>query len=109
MGASVPLYTIDKSYNLYPGDSVTADSLAFDLVPGNYLLKYRTTKTAEVEVPVTIQPAGIGTVSLIDPTGKIPLGRSDIEYTVSNSDTVAGNIEVVVELKKGTIHKFIVL
>jgi methionine-rich copper-binding protein CopC len=102
VGGTVPIHIIDKSFNLYPGDIPISDSLVLDLAPGNYLLNYSTSRTPGIEVPITVQPSGIGTVTFPSPPAVIPLGLNNIAYTIANSDTVAGNIEVVIELKQGT-------
>jgi len=102
VGGAVPMYIVDKSFNLYPGDAPISDSLVLDLASGNYLLKYSTSRTTGLESPIIIQPSGIASITFPYPMAKIPLGLNNIAYTITNSDTAAGNIEVVVELKKGT-------
>jgi len=49
-GASLPLFTFDKTYNLYPDQSPIADTLNFPLSPGIYQLKYQS-----ISIPPEIQ------------------------------------------------------
>jgi len=91
LGGTDPLYTIDRNYTLYPGESPTADAIALPLTPGNYQLRYRTSKNpTEQASPFTVQPSGIGTVLFTG--GLYPVGMNEMSYQITNTDTVAGQI-----------------
>jgi hypothetical protein len=100
VGGAVPMYMIDKSYNLYPGESPIIDALDFQLPPGNYELRYRTSRKPADQVSVfTVQPSGIGVVSLPGGTaGTHPLGMNEINFQITNTDTTAGYIPVTITL-----------
>jgi hypothetical protein len=97
MGGTEPLAAIDKTYTLSPGEAPYTDTLDFDLAPGNYRLKYRTSKTAETETMFTVQPAGSGTL-VVSSSEKYTPGQVEISYTLTNSDTVTGNISIDIQL-----------
>ncbi|MCP5105302.1 MAG: hypothetical protein GY950_18080 [bacterium] len=97
VGAAAPLYTIDKTYNLYAAGTRN-DNLDFSLVPGNYRLTYRTTKNpTPQEALFTVQPAGTGVIAFTGGS-RYPVGLNDVKYTVSNSDSAAGSIPVTVTI-----------
>jgi ligand-binding sensor domain-containing protein len=100
VGGAVPMYIIDRSYNLYPGESPIIDALDFQLLPGNYELRYRTSLKPANQVSVfTVQPSGIGVVSFTGGTdGTHPLGMKEINFQITNTDTIAGHIPVTITL-----------
>ncbi|UCH97735.1 MAG: hypothetical protein JSV88_13030, partial [Candidatus Aminicenantes bacterium] len=100
VGGAVPMYIIDKSYNLYPGESPIIDALDFQLLPGNYELRYRTSREPADQVSVfTVQPSGIGVVSFTGGTASThPLGMKEINFQITNTDTIAGHIPVTITL-----------
>jgi len=100
VGGAVPMYIIDKSCNLYPGESPVIDALDFQLQPGNYELRYRTSRKPTDQVSVfTVQPSGIGVVSFISGTeGAHPPGMKEIAFQITNTDTFAGHIPVTITL-----------
>ncbi|UCH93121.1 MAG: hypothetical protein JSV88_22940, partial [Candidatus Aminicenantes bacterium] len=97
VGGAVPMYIIDKSYNLYPGESPINDALDFQLLPGNYELRYRTSRKPADQVSVfTVQPSGIGVVSITG--GTHPVGIKETGFQITNTDTTAGHIPVTITL-----------
>ncbi|MCP4146393.1 MAG: hypothetical protein GY757_01460 [bacterium] len=99
VGVTEPLVTLNRSYNLYPGEEAGGDALRFDLEPGSYIFKYKSQHTAEQELPFAVMQAGAGTVTLT--AGKYPLGPNEIAFKIVNTDTVAGSIDAAVILKNG--------
>jgi len=81
-GAAEPLFSINRRYNLYPGADPTADVLQWELAPGNYILKYQTTKSGPGESIFIVTPSGIGTITLLTPNNH-PIGSSDIEFKIT--------------------------
>lgn len=100
VGGTLPIYSIDRSYNLYPGKAPIAETLKFDLLPGNYILKYRTTKTAETTSVFVVNPSGIAQF-IPDADYKFRTGLNEIGFKIKNADTVAGNIPLKFEIKSG--------
>ncbi|MCP4217092.1 MAG: hypothetical protein GY765_20760, partial [bacterium] len=99
LGGTAPLYTFDRSYNLYPGETPITGNYEMQLAPGNYLLKYSAGKNpTQQETPFVVQPSGIGTVNLQDTGTLYPVGTSDINYSITNSDTVAGHLSVSITM-----------
>ena len=56
-------------------------------------MKYSSSKTPLTEIPIVVNPAGIGNITLTGPA-TLPLGNNKIPFTLTNSDTVAGNIPI---------------
>ena len=93
VGGVIPLYSLNKNYTLYPGEASITDHINFNLAPGHYLLKDSSSKTPLTEIPIVVNPSGIGTITLTGPA-TLPLGNNKIPFTLTNSDTVAGNIPI---------------
>ncbi|TFG37664.1 MAG: hypothetical protein E4H46_01320, partial [Desulfobacterales bacterium] len=60
VGNAVALYTVDKTYNLYPGAEPFIDALEFPLVPGAYQLRWTSARSGSGQAEFSILPAGIG-------------------------------------------------
>ncbi|MDQ1352685.1 MAG: hypothetical protein QG657_2991, partial [Acidobacteriota bacterium] len=97
LGNPTPLYTADKTYNLYPGEQPITDALGFSLAPGSYELQYKTGKGVPRSVPVNVLPSGIGQFS-ITPEIKYPAGQVQIPYTLQNIDAGQGEFTLVYRL-----------
>ena len=122
-GSAVPLYSIDRNYNLYPGESPINDSLNFSLSPGVYQLQYQSISIPEIQIgrelapPVpsnttrgtfikapldppkflfNVLPSGIGNVILT--TNNFPTGTNQIQYNVTNTDSSAGLIPITITI-----------
>jgi ligand-binding sensor domain-containing protein len=100
MGGSVPLYTIEPSYNLYPGEAPITGTIDFRLLPGNYVLKYQTSKQPGIQSTFfTVQPSGLGAIA-INPDSQYPVGAVDINYSITNTDTYAGQVPLIITLSE---------
>ncbi|MCX6584525.1 MAG: hypothetical protein NT166_30510 [Candidatus Aminicenantes bacterium] len=105
-GAAVPLYIIDRTYNLYPGEPPIADTLNFPLSPGIYQLQYQSIKEskgafekAPLDSPkllFTVLPSGSGNVILTANT--FPTGSNQIPFIITNTDTAAGLIPITITI-----------
>jgi len=97
VGNAVAIYTVEKTYNLYPGAEASADALEFPLVPGAYQLRWTSGKSGTGQSDFSILPAGIGQLAFAL-AAKYPVGLTDFAYTLTNTDTVAGNIDLLIEI-----------
>jgi uncharacterized membrane protein len=101
VGVTVPLYTIHHSYNLYPNEAPITGTIDFNLQPGNYELRYQTSKQPEIQSTlVAVQPSGLGAIA-INPDSQYPLGAVDITYSITNTDTYAGQVPLIITLGGG--------
>jgi hypothetical protein len=91
------VFTFDKTYNLYPAAEAIADALEFPLVPGPYQLRWTSAKSGSGQASFAILPAGSGQLAFA-PAVKYPIGLADFAYTLANTDTVAGNIDLLIEI-----------
>ena len=72
VGNAVAIYTVDKTFNLYPGAEASADVLEFSLVPGSYQLRWTSAKSGTGNADFSILPSGIGQLAFA-PAAKTPL------------------------------------
>ncbi|UCH92620.1 MAG: hypothetical protein JSV88_20310, partial [Candidatus Aminicenantes bacterium] len=110
VGGTLPLYTVDRNYHLYPGQAPITDTIDIPLQPGNYELKYSTSKkptndtndtndtnTLYQSALFSVQPSGIGVIT-IPAAITFPTGAADITYSITNTDTFAGQVPVTLIL-----------
>jgi hypothetical protein len=65
VGGILPIFTVDRNYHLYPGQAPIIDTIDIPLLPGNYELKYRTSKQPVVQTALfAVQPSGIGVIAI---------------------------------------------
>jgi ligand-binding sensor domain-containing protein len=98
VGGAIPIYKVDRNYHLYPDRSPIMDSIDIPLPPGNYQLKYYTSKHPQVQTALlAVQPSGIGAIA-VNPSNQYPVGAADINFSITNTDTFAGQVPVTLTL-----------
>ena len=97
VGNAEPLVTVDRNYTLNPGEAPIADTLDLELLPGNYRLNYNTDKTPETQALFTVQPSGLGSLTITNEEKYTP-GTVEIPVTLTNTDLAAGNIGINMEV-----------
>jgi hypothetical protein len=97
LGTETVLYSADKTYNLYPNAEASADSLELSLAPGAYQLRWTTGRGGSGQADFSILSSGIGQL-VFAPAAKYPVGLTDMAYQITNSDTVAGSIPLLIEI-----------
>jgi hypothetical protein len=98
VGGTLPIYTVDRTYHLYPDQAPIMDTINIPLLPGNYRLQYHTSKHPQLQTALlAVQPSGIGAIA-INPLNQYPIGAVDISYSITNTDTVPGYIPVTITL-----------
>ncbi|MGD2092848.1 MAG: CARDB domain-containing protein, partial [Candidatus Aminicenantes bacterium] len=98
VGETLPIYTTDRNYQLYPGQAPIMDTIDIPLLPGNYQLNYHTSKQPQVQTALlVVKPSGIGNI-VINPSGQYPKGAADITYSITNIDTFAGQVPITLTL-----------
>jgi hypothetical protein len=98
VGGTLPLFTTERNYQLYPDQAPIMDTIDIPLLPGNYQLNYHTLKQPEIQTALfVVQPSGIGNI-VINPSGQYPKGAADITYSITNIDTFAGQVPITLTL-----------
>jgi len=72
LGNETAIYTVDKTYNLYPGAEAGADALEFPLAPGAYQLRWTSGHSGAGTADFSVIASGIGQLAFA-PAAKYPL------------------------------------
>jgi ligand-binding sensor domain-containing protein len=98
VGGTLPIYTVERNYQLYPDQAPIMDTIDIPLLPGNYQLQYHTSKHPQVQTALlAVQPSGIGSIA-VNSSNQYPVGAADINFSITNTDTFVGQVPITLTL-----------